>query len=212
MAWHGSAPRGQGKDLRASLTVVQCRAVVSQRPKSTCGAVPRLSKVPGQLAAGHYPPRPLPSHRPTSLPRVGPPSPSPHHHHTPVDAYPSCTALTFLVRLPLLLPSMSSSVKSETAPDALTPDSASASPAGSTLATSMSSASSNQGDDAPKLVLCRWQGCSKTYEDPEDLYVHLCNDHVGRKSTNNLCLTCRWEDCDVTCAKRDHITSHLRGV
>ncbi|KDN53320.1 hypothetical protein K437DRAFT_217718, partial [Tilletiaria anomala UBC 951] len=39
---------------------------------------------------------------------------------------------------------------------------------------------------------------------------HLCNDHVGRKSTNNLCLTCKWEACDVSCAKRDHITSHLR--
>ncbi|PWN37106.1 uncharacterized protein FA14DRAFT_106099, partial [Meira miltonrushii] len=39
---------------------------------------------------------------------------------------------------------------------------------------------------------------------------HLCNDHVGRKSTNNLCLSCKWEGCDVTCAKRDHITSHLR--
>ncbi|KIP11794.1 hypothetical protein PHLGIDRAFT_44970, partial [Phlebiopsis gigantea 11061_1 CR5-6] len=39
---------------------------------------------------------------------------------------------------------------------------------------------------------------------------HLCNDHVGRKSTGNLCLTCRWRDCNTTCAKRDHITSHLR--
>ncbi|EIN14023.1 hypothetical protein PUNSTDRAFT_16975, partial [Punctularia strigosozonata HHB-11173 SS5] len=39
---------------------------------------------------------------------------------------------------------------------------------------------------------------------------HLCNDHIGRKSTNNLCLTCKWKDCSTTCAKRDHITSHLR--
>ena len=46
---------------------------------------------------------------------------------------------------------------------------------------------------------------------PEDLYEHLCQDHIGRKSTNNLCLTCHWEGCGVVCAKRDHITSHLRG-
>ena len=195
--------------------VSYCRPVPgSGEPAAGIHVWSRAKTFKGPRAVGGRPlptsPTP-PSHRPTSLPRVGPPSPSPHHHHAPDDAYPFCTALTFLGP-PLLLPSMSSSVKSETAPDALTPDSASASPAGSTLATSMSSASSNQGDDAPKLVLCRWQGCSKTYEDPEDLYVHLCNDHVGRKSTNNLCLTCRWEDCDVTCAKRDHITSHLRGV
>lgn len=46
---------------------------------------------------------------------------------------------------------------------------------------------------------------------PEDLYEHLCIFHIGRKSTNNLCLTCGWENCGVVCAKRDHITSHLRG-
>lgn len=90
-------------------------------------------------------------------------------------------------------------------------ESATNSPAGSTLATSMGSTSSNQGDEAPTVTYCKWKGCANTYEDPEDLYVHLCNDHVGRKSTNNLCLTCQWKGCEVTCAKRDHITSHLRG-
>jgi hypothetical protein len=44
------------------------------------------------------------------------------------------------------------------------------------------------------------------------LYTHLCNDHIGRKSTNNLCLTCKWNGCGTSCAKRDHITSHLRGT
>lgn len=39
----------------------------------------------------------------------------------------------------------------------------------------------------------------------------LTDLHVGRKSTNNLCLTCKWLGCNVTCAKRDHITSHMRG-
>lgn len=58
---------------------------------------------------------------------------------------------------------------------------------------------------------CLWADCGKPYADAELLYNHLCNDHIGRKSTNNLCLTCKWKDCGATCAKRDHITSHLRG-
>ncbi|KII94164.1 hypothetical protein PLICRDRAFT_36400 [Plicaturopsis crispa FD-325 SS-3] len=57
---------------------------------------------------------------------------------------------------------------------------------------------------------CLWEGCDKQYADPEVLYNHLCNDHIGRKSTNNLCLTCKWRGCGTTCAKRDHVTSHLR--
>ncbi|KAI8995294.1 hypothetical protein BD414DRAFT_562156 [Trametes punicea] len=57
---------------------------------------------------------------------------------------------------------------------------------------------------------CQWTGCDKVLSDPEALYNHLCNDHIGRKSTGNLCLTCKWKDCGTTCAKRDHITSHLR--
>ncbi|KIK94114.1 hypothetical protein PAXRUDRAFT_828323 [Paxillus rubicundulus Ve08.2h10] len=58
--------------------------------------------------------------------------------------------------------------------------------------------------------VCQWADCSSPFSDPELLYNHLCNDHIGRKSTNNLCLTCRWKDCGTSCAKRDHITSHLR--
>uniref|UniRef100_D8PS93 Expressed protein n=1 Tax=Schizophyllum commune (strain H4-8 / FGSC 9210) TaxID=578458 RepID=D8PS93_SCHCM len=57
---------------------------------------------------------------------------------------------------------------------------------------------------------CQWVDCTLDFSDPEVLYNHLCNDHIGRKSTNNLCLTCKWKDCTVTCAKRDHITSHMR--
>ncbi|KAJ7293104.1 transcription factor PacC [Mycena rebaudengoi] len=57
---------------------------------------------------------------------------------------------------------------------------------------------------------CLWVDCTQSFPDPETLYNHLCNDHIGRKSTNNLCLTCKWKDCGTTCAKRDHITSHLR--
>lgn len=61
-----------------------------------------------------------------------------------------------------------------------------------------------------EIFFCRWINCAASYDDPEQLYLHLTNDHVGRKSTGNLCLTCHWEKCDVTVVKRDHITSHLR--
>ncbi|KAF8633023.1 hypothetical protein AX15_001615 [Amanita polypyramis BW_CC] len=62
----------------------------------------------------------------------------------------------------------------------------------------------------PSSHPCLWTACPITFDDPETLYNHLCNDHIGRKSTNNLCLTCKWKGCGTTCAKRDHITSHLR--
>ncbi|PPQ64498.1 hypothetical protein CVT26_002037 [Gymnopilus dilepis] len=65
-------------------------------------------------------------------------------------------------------------------------------------------------DPADQSHRCLWEGCTQAYVDPEVLYNHLCNDHIGRKSTNNLCLTCKWKDCGTSCAKRDHITSHLR--
>lgn len=72
-----------------------------------------------------------------------------------------------------------------------------------------------QGRPPPTMAdnhLCEWLTCDAAFPDPELLYNHLCNDHIGRKSTNNLCLTCKWKDCGTTCAKRDHITSHLRGT
>ncbi|ORZ17730.1 hypothetical protein BCR42DRAFT_412388 [Absidia repens] len=61
-----------------------------------------------------------------------------------------------------------------------------------------------------EIFTCLWQGCNHQYFDAEQLYSHLTNDHVGRKSMGNLCLTCHWTNCDVTVVKRDHITSHLR--
>ncbi|KAG6832537.1 hypothetical protein H0H92_000166 [Tricholoma furcatifolium] len=64
--------------------------------------------------------------------------------------------------------------------------------------------------DPPPSHPCQWTDCDLLFPDPESLYNHLCNDHIGRKSTNNLCLTCKWKDCGTSCAKRDHITSHLR--
>lgn len=60
------------------------------------------------------------------------------------------------------------------------------------------------------MIDCKWKDCSYAATGPEELYTHLCESHIGRKSTNNLCLTCAWEGCGVKCVKRDHITSHLR--
>ncbi|PWN53642.1 hypothetical protein IE53DRAFT_338446 [Violaceomyces palustris] len=84
------------------------------------------------------------------------------------------------------------------------------SPAGSSKSHTESPVGDSPVAQDSKPIICRWDNCGKTFYDPEVVYKHLCDDHVGRKSTNNLCLTCKWEGCDVSCAKRDHITSHLR--
>lgn len=59
---------------------------------------------------------------------------------------------------------------------------------------------------------CEWQEppCGQIFPDPESLYRHLCDQHIGRKSTGNLTLRCHWKNCETACVKRDHITSHLR--
>lgn len=57
---------------------------------------------------------------------------------------------------------------------------------------------------------CLWTGCDRLCENAEALYRHLCDDHVGRISKNNLCLTCSWNGCGASYGKRDHITSHIR--
>ena len=106
---------------------------------------------------------------------------------------------------------MSAQSASPPAEDSPSPSSTSNPPAGTSSATSPSSAAATP-DPPSATYTCQWEGCSKSLPDPELLYNHLCNDHVGRKSTNNLCLTCAWKDCGTTCAKRDHITSHLRGA
>lgn len=58
--------------------------------------------------------------------------------------------------------------------------------------------------------VCLWKDCSDIFETPQSLYDHLCDDHVGRKSSKNLSLVCYWENCFTRTVKRDHITSHLR--
>lgn len=77
--------------------------------------------------------------------------------------------------------------------------------------------------------ICHWLGCGKGIESAELLYVrfilplfvtnvrnshftkdHVCDTHIGRKSTNNLNLVCGWGNCHIEVVKRDHITSHIR--
>ncbi|CAG8641590.1 17332_t:CDS:2 [Acaulospora morrowiae] len=81
---------------------------------------------------------------------------------------------------------------------------------------SLSPASSATYSDADSVyheddvLICHWKKCNRQFDDAEAMYSHLSVDHVGRKSTGNLCLDCYWDDCDVRTSKRDHITSHLR--
>ncbi|WFD27977.1 hypothetical protein MNAN1_002985 [Malassezia nana] len=64
--------------------------------------------------------------------------------------------------------------------------------------------------ESTEPLACLWTGCQKVCENAEVLYRHLCDDHVGRISKNNLCLTCSWNNCGASYSKRDHITSHIR--
>ncbi|KAL9100113.1 MAG: hypothetical protein Q9163_004474 [Psora crenata] len=57
---------------------------------------------------------------------------------------------------------------------------------------------------------CQWTGCSDRAPSAEALYEHVCERHIGRKSTNNLNLQCAWGNCHIAVVKRDHITSHIR--
>ena len=59
-------------------------------------------------------------------------------------------------------------------------------------------------------LACQWDQCKERCQTAEALYEHICERHVGRKSTNNLNLTCGWINCRTTTVKRDHITSHIR--
>ncbi|KAK4693161.1 hypothetical protein P7C71_g4186, partial [Lecanoromycetidae sp. Uapishka_2] len=63
---------------------------------------------------------------------------------------------------------------------------------------------------ADSACRCEWVGCGERAANAEQLYDHVCESHIGRKSTNNLNLTCAWGNCRVTVVKRDHITSHIR--
>ncbi|KAF4772578.1 transcriptional regulator family: C2H2 zinc finger [Penicillium roqueforti] len=68
-----------------------------------------------------------------------------------------------------------------------------------------SSSINGAGEQLP----CQWAGCTERSPTAEDLHMHVCDRHVGRKSTNNLNLTCQWGTCNTTTVKRNHITSHI---
>ncbi|PBP28787.1 transcription regulator PAC1 [Diplocarpon rosae] len=77
--------------------------------------------------------------------------------------------------------------------------------------------SSTTATEAPRPVIasddnlsCQWDKCTERCPSAEALFEHICEKHVGRKSTNNLNLTCGWNQCRTTTVKRDHITSHIR--
>jgi len=61
-----------------------------------------------------------------------------------------------------------------------------------------------------EVYYCQWEDCDHVFTEAPALLEHLVQDHVGRKATNNLCLVCRWKDCGISTAKRDHIISHVR--
>ena len=73
---------------------------------------------------------------------------------------------------------------------------------------SVASSSDASGNQKP----CLWQRpfCNMTFSDDQALYDHVNQVHIGRKKTDNLCLSCHWKNCNVVCSKRDHITSHIK--
>jgi hypothetical protein len=81
------------------------------------------------------------------------------------------------------------------------------SPATNAIQASVQSMNNSSGGDS---LVCQWTSCGERLPTAELLYDHVCERHVGRKSTNNLNLTCQWGSCRTTTVKRDHITSHIR--
>ncbi|KAI0391514.1 hypothetical protein F5Y17DRAFT_440356 [Xylariaceae sp. FL0594] len=80
-------------------------------------------------------------------------------------------------------------------------------PASTTSTAPTASSSAPAQDDS---LTCKWSNCGDKFTSAETLYEHICEKHVGRKSTNNLNLQCQWAQCRITTVKRDHITSHIR--
>ena len=74
----------------------------------------------------------------------------------------------------------------------------------------MNSPKVSSDEESSDIHCCKWNGCDLEFNNPELLYHHLCQDHVGRKSQRNLQLNCQWGDCKTKTVKRDHITSHIR--
>ncbi|KFY86329.1 hypothetical protein V500_07688 [Pseudogymnoascus sp. VKM F-4518 (FW-2643)] len=97
--------------------------------------------------------------------------------------------------------------QTQTRPVGITPPTATASTSTSSDAGAQVTRPTVASDDN---LACQWDKCTERCQSPEALYDHICERHVGRKSTNNLNLTCGWNNCRTTTVKRDHITSHIR--
>ncbi|KAJ5386639.1 hypothetical protein N7509_009180 [Penicillium cosmopolitanum] len=91
-------------------------------------------------------------------------------------------------------------------PQVTTPSTASVTATAAAATAAVNNSLNGAGEQLP----CQWVGCSEKSPTAESLYEHVCERHVGRKSTNNLNLTCQWGTCNTTTVKRDHITSHIR--
>ncbi|KAI9329438.1 hypothetical protein BDR26DRAFT_783164, partial [Obelidium mucronatum] len=56
--------------------------------------------------------------------------------------------------------------------------------------------------------------CPHIFSDPDELFAHISEDHIGRKEFGNLCLSCKWLGCprhSRVLTKRDNIVSHVRS-
>lgn len=83
-----------------------------------------------------------------------------------------------------------------------------------------------EGEQSTSPYMCQWRVpatdargievegqqriCSLDFSGGSELFNHLSEVHVGRKTTANLCLQCKWSDCVHVTVKRDHIISHIR--
>ncbi|KAJ5492838.1 hypothetical protein N7539_001584 [Penicillium diatomitis] len=105
-------------------------------------------------------------------------------------------------------PAPSESVASE--PPAAAQSASTPTPSVTATAAAATAAVNNSLNGSEQQLPCQWAGCTERSSSAEALYEHVCERHVGRKSTNNLNLTCQWGSCNTTTVKRDHITSHLR--
>ncbi|KAI9330776.1 hypothetical protein BDR26DRAFT_775369, partial [Obelidium mucronatum] len=48
----------------------------------------------------------------------------------------------------------------------------------------------------------------------DELFIHLSEDHIGRKALGTLTLTCHWHHCphpSRVFTKRDNLVSHCRS-
>ncbi|KAI9329437.1 hypothetical protein BDR26DRAFT_1011714 [Obelidium mucronatum] len=74
--------------------------------------------------------------------------------------------------------------------------------------------------DMPLVFDCLWTlekskaRCPHTFNTADELFIHLSEDHIGRKALGTLVLTCEWAGCihkTRLFAKRDNAVSHVRS-